>query len=327
MILIHYLKDRLLNIFLLIGSFCILSFIFSLYGLMLEAVFYAYLLILLFILVVGIIDFSKYVRQHQTLKTLQIEDNVTLSAYIDDNSLKGQDYRKILEVMNDKLIKTIEHNEEYQKEISDYFVLWAHQAKLPIAAMKLCIESETIDIKELKTQLLRMDQYTEMVLAYLKMNSLTNDYVFKECALDDMIRQAIRHFSSEFIYRKIKLDFKETNLSVLTDEKWFVFVLEQILSNALKYSNKEGTVKIYSKDWKLIIEDNGKGIDSSDLKRVFERGYTGYNGRLDKKASGIGLYLCKEILDKLNHEISIESKLNKGTKVTIQLERYDLGIE
>lgn len=327
MIFLQYLKDRAINLVLLLGSFCILSLIFSLYGLMLEAVLYSYLLILLFILVIGVFDYIKYVRQHQTLETLQAEENVGLSAYINDSSLKGQDYRKILESMNDKLNKTIEHNEEYQKEITDYFVLWAHQAKLPIAAMKLCLESDEIDIKELKAQLLRMDQYTDMVLAYLKMNSFTSDYVFKECVLDDMIRQAIRHFSSEFIYRKIKLDFKETNLTVLTDEKWFVFVLEQILSNALKYTDKSGTIKIYNRELKLMIEDNGKGIDAADLKRVFEKGYTGYNGREDKKASGIGLYLCKEILGKLNHDISIQSKRNEGTKVIIELERYDLKKE
>ena len=303
MIVLHYLKDRLLAIIVFLMSFLILSFLFFLYRYELDMIIYAYMLIGVLILGVCIIDFYRYYKQHETLTTLQIKNNVSLSPFILDTSLKGQDYKKILQAMDQDKLRIIEENEARQKEQMDYFTLWAHQAKLPIAAMRLCLDTDPIDQKELKMQLLR------------------------EQDLDDLIRQAIRHFSSEFIYRKVMLDFKETHTCVLTDEKWFVFVLEQILSNALKYTNPKGKIMIYLQDeHELVIEDNGIGIEQSDLKRVFERGFTGYNGRIDKKASGLGLYLCKEILDKLNHSIAIESKRHQGTKVIITLDRYDFGI-
>ena len=327
MILLHYLKDRILSILVFVSSFLILLTLFFLYRYELDMIIYACLLIGFLLILIGCYDFFKYYQQHKTLTTLQIENNVSLSPYIKDDSLKGQDYKKILEAMDQEKTRIIAENERIQKEQLDYFTLWAHQAKIPVAAMKLCLELEPVDIKEMKLQLLRIEQYTDMVLAYLRMNGSSSDYVFREQDLDTMIRQSIRHFSSEFIYRKINLDFIKTNMKVLTDEKWFVFVLEQILSNALKYTKAQGTIKIYlNQPYTLIIEDNGVGIAAGDLKRVFEKGFTGYNGREDKKASGIGLYLCKEILNKLNHSISIDSIKGKGTKVMIELERYDLGI-
>ena len=140
------------------------------------------------------------------------------------------------------------------------------------------------------------------------------------------MRQAIRKFSFEFIRKKIRIDFDETNMKVLTDEKWLVFVLEQLLSNAMKYTN-EGNVHIYGYDSTLFIEDTGIGIDPSDLPRVFEKGFTGFNGRSDKQASGLGLYLCKSIMNKLSHGIEIESQVNKGTKVILYLKHEDLRVE
>lgn len=297
MIFWRYLKDRSLILIVLLGSFLILSSTLYLYSYALDMILYTFLLIGVFVLLVGFFDYRKYLNQHKTLQILQQEQNIGLSTYIDDNSLKGEDYKKILEIMEQDKLHALEQKEEFQKEILDYFTLWAHQAKLPIAAMKLCLESEEIDEKELKTQILRMESYTDMVLVYLKMNSTQSDYVFRECDLDNMIRQAVRHFSSEFIYRKISLDFKETKLKVLTDEKWFEFVLEQILSNALKYTNEQGIIKIYNTDeTHLVIEDTGIGIEAGNLKRVFEKGYTGYNGRLDKKASVLDFIYVRRYL-------------------------------
>ena len=150
-----------------------------------------------------------------------------------------------------------------------------------------------------------------MVLAYLRMKSTDTDYVFKTCELDELVRQAIRKFSFEFIRKKIRIDFDVTREKVLTDEKWLVFVLEQLLSNAMKYT-KQGSIHIYGQDSTLYIEDSGIGIDPSDLPRVFEKGFTGLNGRNDKQASGLGLYLCKSIMNKLSHDMEIQSQINKG---------------
>ena len=159
------------------------------------------------------------------------------------------------------------------------------------------------------------------------MGSNKNDFVLKEYDLDNIIRQAVRKYAPLFIRKKISLDFQPTTYKVLTDEKWLVFVIEQLLSNAIKYTNK-GKISIYSlENKKLVIEDTGIGISKEDIPRIFDKGFTGYNGRTDKKATGLGLYLCKNILDKLSHKISIESEVGVKTKVILDLAMVNVNIE
>ena len=166
-----------------------------------------------------------------------------------------------------------------------------------------------------------------MVLSYIRLGSNENDFVIKEYDLDNIVRQAIRKYAPLFIRKKINLDFQPTTYKVLTDEKWLVFVIEQLLSNAIKYTNK-GKISIYSlENKKLVIEDTGIGISKEDIPRIFDKGFTGYNGRTDKKATGLGLYLCKNILDKLSHKISIESEVGVKTKVILDLSMLNVNIE
>ena len=166
-----------------------------------------------------------------------------------------------------------------------------------------------------------------MVLSYIRLGSNENDFVIKEYDLDNIVRQAIRKYAPLFIRKKINLDFQPTTYKVLTDEKWLVFVIEQLLSNAIKYTNK-GKISIYPlEDKKLVIEDTGIGISKEDIPRIFDKGFTGYNGRTDKKATGLGLYLCKNILDKLSHKISIESEVGVKTKVILDLSMINVNIE
>ena len=251
-----------------------------------------------------------------------------MSCDFQDSSLMGEDYHKILVAMKEYHDEYVISSENKMHDLEDYFTMWVHQAKLPIAAMKLLLEDEKLRRSEIKLQLLRMDQYTDMVLAYLRLHSTHTDFLFKELELDDLIRQSIRRFSTEFIRKHIQLSFKETGDVILSDEKWLVFVLEQILSNSLKYTNENGLISIYMKTKHvLVIEDTGIGIRASDLNRVFEKGYTGMNGRSDKTASGLGLYLCKNILDMLNHKITIESNVGKGTRVILDLTHFEGRIE
>ena len=166
-----------------------------------------------------------------------------------------------------------------------------------------------------------------MVLGYLRIESISSDLVLSQYYLSDVVKQAIRKYATIFIGQKITLDFKEMDCMVLTDEKWLVFVIEQILSNALKYT-KSGTISIYMEAEKtLVIKDSGIGIASEDLPRVFEKGFTGFNGRMDKKSTGIGLYLCKKILNKLSHKITITSQIDLGTMVRIDLSSVKILIE
>lgn len=170
-------------------------------------------------------------------------------------------------------------------------------------------------------ELLKIRQYVEMVLSYLRLDSDSTDYVLREYPLDGILRQAVRKFARMFILKKITLDFQETGKTVLTDEKWLLFVVEQVLSNALKYTPSGGKIRVYGDGATVVIADNGIGIREEDQARVFEKGFTGYNGRGDKKSTGIGLYLCRLVCDRLNHGISLVSRPGQGTLVRLELDR------
>lgn len=322
----NYVKDRLVTL-LLVGITAIIYLsVYFVYNIDMEPVLYATYLIFLILVFYLFYDFYHYYKKHVHLT--RIKSNIL---YSDDlpkkTSLLDKDYQELIAEVKKITYENDCVSKEQFQEMEDYFTLWVHQIKLPIAAMKLLIETESIpDKKLLKSELFRINQYSDMVLAYLRIKSTDTDYVFKSYDLDELVRQAIRKFSFEFIRKKIRIDFDETNMKVLTDEKWLVFVLEQLLSNTMKYTN-EGNVHIYGYDSTLFIEDTGIGIDPSDLPRVFEKSFTGFNGRSDKQASGLGLYLCKSIMNKLSHSIEIESQVNKGTKVILHLEHRDLRVE
>lgn len=222
-----------------------------------------------------------------------------------------------------------------RQEMLDYYSLWAHQIKTPISAMHLLLQSQDGEeregeerrfIRNMQAELLKTEQYVEMVLSYLRMEDMASDLKLQWYSLDDIIRQAVKKFSQIFIAKKIKLEYQPLETRVLTDEKWLLFVLEQILSNALKYTS-QGTISIYMEEGTFVIEDTGIGIWAEDLPRVFEKGFTGYNGRMNKKSTGIGLYLCKQIMEKLGHQIWITSEEERGTKVYLKLARKVLHVE
>ncbi|MDE6132696.1 MAG: sensor histidine kinase [Oscillospiraceae bacterium] len=238
------------------------------------------------------------------------------------------DYQNLIRTLFDfKQSIANEMNEKYA-DMTDYYTLWAHQIKTPIASMRLTLQSgEISQSRELSEDLHRIEQYVEMVLCYLRLGSETNDFLIKKYDLDGIIRQAVRKFSSQFIRRKIKLVYEPVGVTALTDEKWLLFVLEQVLSNALKYT-KSGEIEITLEVPKTVcIRDTGIGIAPEDINRIFEKGYTGYNGRTDKKASGIGLYLCRQICGKLGHTITARSQVGRGTEIRIDLSETKIEIE
>ena len=164
----------------------------------------------------------------------------------------------------------------------------------------------------------RIGQYADMVLAFLRMGSESTDYLFRECDLDGIIRASVKKFAGEFILRRLSLSYEGTNARAVTDEKWLGFVLEKLLSNALKYT-RTGGIAISVQDQTIVIRDTGIGIAPQDLPRIFEKGYTGKNGRDDSAASGLGLYLCKNISQRIGADLSIESQLNIGTVCRLSL--------
>ena len=214
---------------------------------------------------------------------------------------------------------------EELQEKQDFFALWAHQIKTPIAALNLLLQGEKQDAAVCRQELFKIESYVEMALNYLRFEEMSNDLVLERNSLEQLVRQVVKKYAAIFI-NHISIQLEHLNYTVLTDEKWFCFALEQILSNALKYT-KQGSVKISAEETEnglqIFVKDTGIGIKREDLPRIFEKGFTGYNGRMDKKASGLGLYLCKGVCEKLGHEIRVVSEEGEGTTVilTLQLEK------
>lgn len=301
----------------------IYSLVLLLYQIPPEAAGYGILLVFIAEFVWLLSGFGRFRKKQKLLRQLAGEraKDFYLRDLPESEDPKEEAYQDLIEsLLKEKNRKEAEAAEKL-RDMEEYYTLWVHQIKTPIAAMSLLLQEEdTPENGELSMELFRIEQYVEMVLQYLRLDSPDHDLAFRSVDVDDCVRQAVRKYARSFIRKKIALDFQETGMETVSDEKWLVFVLEQLLSNALKYT-KKGTIRIYGENGFLYIEDTGIGIAPEDLPRIFEKGYTGYNGRRDKKSTGIGLYLCQEILKRLAHRITITSTLGEGTKVTLDLLR------
>ena len=286
-------------------------------------------------LAAGAWDFSVYVRRHRILVHMEKEVTDSLHHLPLPKDLLEEDYQNIIRAafQNDKE-KAFQADRKYT-DMLDYYTMWAHQIKTPIAAMKLLVQSGEMDEEtrgSLLDQLFRTEQYVEMVLCYVRLSGQVSDYVIAEYDLDAIVRQAVRKFAPVFIRSRCRLVYEPLNRKVLTDEKWLLAVIEQILSNSLKYTEAAGKddpwVEIWMEDDSvLVIRDNGIGIASEDLPRIFEKGYTGCNGRTDKKSTGLGLYLCSRICRNLGHGIAAVSEAGKGTEIRLDLSRKAVKTE
>ena len=314
-----YLKSRVKILILLLGVEVVFASVYFLFDLPVVTVVYPLILSSVLILTAGIIDFLLVLNKH---KKLQKND------FPEPSGLFEKDYPEIIGKLKEEQEYSRQKTNSDYNNMVEYYTIWAHQIKTPIASMRLQIQSEDSDVaRRLDGDLNRIEAYVEMVLTFLRLDSDSTDYVIKEIDLDAIIKPAIRKFARDFISKKLTMDFKPTETKVLSDEKWLSFVIEQVLSNAVKYT-KEGGIKVYMDEPGILcIEDTGIGINAADLPRIFENGYTGFNGREDKRASGIGLYLCKRICDNLGHKISAESEQGAGTKIRIDLNKHDIGIE
>lgn len=283
----RYLRQHRLAILLFILSWGLLAAGFALYGLPLAAVAYPALLSLLLCLAAAVWDYTRTLRRHRKLSELQTAANAQLMDLPEPASIEEGD------------------------------------CMAAIAALRLTLQpDDTPNARRLMSQLLRIEQYVDMVLMYLRLDEGTSDYVIRACDLDGIIRQSLRKFAGEFIDRKLTLHYEPLHLSVVTDEKWLGFVVEQVLSNALKYTPEGGSITIDAEaPATLCIRDTGIGITAEDLPRIFDRGYTGRNGRTYRQASGIGLYLCRRICRDLGHTITASSAAGEGTVLRLDLSR------
>ena len=312
-----YIKKNLKIYLLLIVFIFIFVLIFYLYNLPFEALFYSGLLCFVAALIVSIIDFNNYRKSYIDLKYL--ESNILNSKEDLPKSLdiRVEYYQKIIERLHNEVEKLKIEDNKKMEGLVDYYSMWIHQIKTPIAAINFLLDNEEIDVKAFRQELFKIERYVEMVLTYIRLGSETSDYVITSINLDEVVRENIKKYATLFINKKIKLNYVSHETYVISDKKWLSFAFEQLLSNAIKYTKSGGEISINISESKLIIEDNGIGIYEEDLPRIFEQSFTGLNGRYEKKSSGLGLYLCKKTLDKLQHKIEITSEINKGTKVEV----------
>lgn len=310
---------------MLFWGFCCLIFTvsFALYGLPLGAVLYPAALCAAAGGIILLLSLRKSRAVCQELSLMQHHPADLPDELPAAQSPQEQAYQALLLALHADRQKLKSNMNARYHDMTEYYTVWAHQIKTPIAAIRLALQNEDTPLsRRLTGEVGRVEQYVQMALTYLRLGSDSSDYVIRSCALDDIVRPAVRRFAGEFIQRKIQLNYQMLNYTVITDEKWLGFVVEQVLSNALKYT-PQGSVSIYMEpEGVLCIRDTGIGIAPEDLPRVFEKGYTGYNGRRHRKASGLGLYLCREILTRLGHSVSAESQVDHGTTIRIDLRQH-----
>lgn len=282
---------------------------------------YAAALIAFFGGLYGILDYSRYRKKCLLLLALERAEDRS-GALPERSSFMESLYQEMICAAEKEKYGLVSEYDAKKRDMADYYTMWTHQIKTPIAALRLLVQKEQQELEEL----FKIEQYAEMALHYARLDSLSSDLLIKEQDICAIIRQAVKKYAVLFIGSGLGFTFEEFSARAVTDEKWLTFVIEQILSNAIKYT-PHGKIRIYGLDRQgqetkerasfIVIEDDGIGIRKEDLPRIFERGFTGYNGRLDKKSTGIGLYLCRQILDRLSHTIWVESEIGKGTKVIL----------
>ena len=322
--------------------------IFFLYQLPIEPMVYA----TVFWLITGICaclnGFYRYRKKVEQLELIAAAPDINLSQM---DSPVGQAERLQQEIMQhlDQMRIDVETaSQKASEDMTDYYTMWAHQIKTPIFALRLLLQESPEENKEKLSELFKIEQYVEMVLGYLRTEDMSSDLELPRCSLDRIIRDQIHKYAGIFVSKKLTLTYESISQDVLTDEKWLGFVIGQILSNALKYT-RTGGIRIYLEkklsldtddvsisigndgcnkveNITLVIEDTGIGIRAEDIPRIFEKGYTGVNGRDDNRATGIGLYLSNKIMRKLGHRLYIISTEGKGTKVSLEFSVEDLSM-
>ena len=322
-ILKSYLKKNI-KVYILFVVFIFIFFImFYLYNLPLEALIYTGSFCFLAALVASFSDFVNYRESYKKLKFLEkniLNDLEDLPKSLD---IRIDYYHKIIEKLYEELEKLTQENRQKNTDMVDYYSMWVHQIKTPIAAMNFLLDNEEVDQKNLQQELFKIERYVEMVLTYIRLDSTSSDYVITKINLDEVVKDSVKKYATIFINKKIKLNYVSHETMVISDKKWLSFAFEQILGNSVKYSSAGGEITIETYENKLVIEDKGIGIKEEDLPRIFEKGFTGFNGRYEKKSSGLGLYLCKKTLDKLGHHIEISSKVGEGTRIEITFPKED----
>ncbi len=276
-------------------------------------------------------DGARYFRQRRALKALSdglFERMAEVGLPEPSDALEG-DYSRLLTELSAAYGDLKKKLATAQNDLLEYYTLWVHQIKTPIAALRLILaraergpNGETDTVGLIRQELFKIERYADMALRYIKLSDLASDLVIEKFSLGEVVHESVKKFGILFIYQRLSLEIEPMEAVVTSDKGWLAFILEQIISNAVKYTSTGG-IKIYMENGRLVVKDSGLGIRPEDLPRVFAKGYTGYNGRLDGRASGLGLYLAKKAADALGLAIRIESRVGEGTKVSLEFPEPD----
>lgn len=295
--------------------------VYWLYHVPAEPVIYTIVLTVVAGLVFGAADFTRCARHLRTLSAMVQPVPVDDRHLPDARDPVDASYQTLVRRLREETARITGERDHRLAEMNDYYTLWAHQIKTPIAAMRLLLADDRTDPGALRQELFKIEQYAEMVLHYLRLESLSADLVLREHDVWVIARDTVRKHAPVFIGSGVSLLFDRFSMPVLTDAKWLGFALGQVLSNALKYTPRGSvTLRPDPADARaLLIEDTGIGIRPEDIPRIFDRGFTGVNGRseLGQKSTGIGLYLARQVLTRLSHTISATSEVGRGTCIRI----------
>lgn len=326
MSIVTFIKERMLFLMVNLITFLLISILMNIVEVSMNAIFVLFLIWFFPLLIYMFLEFIKYNRYFKNLtSTLEGLDKKYLLPEV-INGPRSQEERIISDVLkecNKSMHENVKYYKDEQAEYKEYIETWVHEIKTPIASAKLILENDDSNLSSrINYEMKRVEGFIEQVLYYARSSDVSKDYIIREFSLRDIVMKAVKNNSRDFINRNIKLNINKIEGNIFSDAKWIEFIINQIIINAIKFSiPNKGEVSISSKvnenNIVLTIEDNGVGINEKDIDRVFEKGFTGENGRNFGKSTGMGLYLCKKLCDKLGIGISLTSKEKIGTKVSI----------
>ncbi|SFF19815.1 Signal transduction histidine kinase [Paenibacillus catalpae] len=277
--------------------------------------FYALVLVLLWLAAFAA---YRYTRNLQAVRQMRSENAEPLS-------LEAEAYRDTLEESGIAHIRSLNEVHARQKEYYDFIISWFHEIKTPISVLRLMQQTE-VDPQSLNEELSRIEHFVDQALYYAKLDSFNQDYEIVNCDLEPLVKDVIKAHSKVFISKRIRVQLELPYTVVQSDSKWLLFIINQIITNSLQYTGEYGVITVQaaavSEEKVLILRDNGIGIDAKDLPRIFNRGFTGMNGRTHAKSTGMGLYLAQELSKKLGHYITCESAPGEGTTFTIHFPKH-----
>lgn len=322
-----FFKEKAITILLLLFGIITIEIFLMAYNVGMFIKIYIPLIIMGLYMISIIIEYFKRKKFYDNLLKMleELDEKYLITEIIKTpNFLEGQIFKNSLEQIDKSMLENVNKYKYMTEDYKEYIELWIHEIKIPIATSKMVIENNKNAItKSIDEELDKVENYIEQALFYARSNTVEKDYYIRKVFLKEIINESIKKNKSSLIQEKISIDIHDLDIEVNTDNKWIVFILNQIIQNSIKYRKKENSViEMYANQGKenviLYIKDNGIGIKQGEITRVFEKGFTGTNGRLsNKKSTGIGLYLCKKLCNKLGIGIELNSVQNEGTEVKL----------